>query len=210
MYAASGTAALLIALIALFICTRASRIISILRRKTRATAAIKQLEVSSPTINRQPWSRLGSMVIVAIVLFVCVYFVYLRFFGCHTPLLGVCDDQDDLCVVECDGSGPAHAANLSTRLIQNRCSNVANVHIEARTQRCLFVIIGLFSSSSSVCFLCCCPCALSNRFLPWRRCSSHFFSASSVKVPCGWCLHPPCVIDNSICGSTRSLLLCAT
>ncbi|KAI6222383.1 Adenylyl cyclase V [Aphelenchoides fujianensis] len=117
MYFANGVAALSVAIIVLFLCTRSWSCLDFVRHHG---ADAEKLQPSAPRLKRRhPFFRLYKFLLILVLMLVCIYFTFLRFFGCNSPFSGYCLGDyvgGNTCVLECQpipSVSPGHCTELS-------------------------------------------------------------------------------------------------
>lgn len=128
MYFADGVAILIIFLIICLLCSKSFIFLKIFRRHAADTEKL-QPSSSSNLKTRHSWGRLYKFLLILCLLFVCTYFIYLRFFGCNdlfdVQCLGALSHKND-CTLQCVNKLP---------VIGDHCTGVGNFQVEVI--RCL-------------------------------------------------------------------------
>ncbi|KAI6200887.1 Adenylyl cyclase V [Aphelenchoides besseyi] len=116
MYFANGLSVLTISLIGIILCTRSMPFSFFVRHRG---ADVEKLQPTSQRLKqRQPWNRLYKFLLILILLFGCIYFAFLRFFGCDPAISGYCIEaytNRNSCVFQCQPTvtiTPSHCNTL--------------------------------------------------------------------------------------------------
>jgi hypothetical protein len=146
MYIADAVAVLVIFIIVCLLCSKSLFIHKLFRRRTADT---EKLQPSSPSAlkGKHAWSRLYKFLLILCLLFICTYFIYLRFFGCNDLLDFRCQgalSRETQCVLRCENKLPKMTTHCNEKDVVNYPAEVSFLS--------LFFKFSLFSSFLSANF----------------------------------------------------------
>ncbi|KAI6176422.1 Adenylyl cyclase V [Aphelenchoides bicaudatus] len=142
MYFADGVALLIIFLIICLLCSKSFMILKFLRKRATDTEKLQPSNSSSALKSRHSWSRLYKFLLILCLLFVCTYFIYLRFFGCDSLFTEQCVDslsQRNGCTLKCVNKLP---------VIADQCTGVENYQVELIFECQLLILLSVCAFQS--------------------------------------------------------------
>jgi hypothetical protein len=123
MYLAIGIALLMIFIIVSLLCSKTFVFLKLVQRTEGDT---EKLQPNSPSTlkSQHSWGRVYKFILILCLLFACMYFIFLRFFGCTDFFADHCLSvlsHENTCSLKCVDKLP---------VISDQCTELSNFQVE--------------------------------------------------------------------------------